>query len=96
MALPQVASRVAWHGGHVLGEVEAAAEVYRDAMSGVDEAKAAVKSALAKVPPARALLAAAIVDAYRAGHRVRDLAPASGYGREQVRRILRKAGIEPE
>jgi len=80
----------------VLGEVEAAAEAYRDAMSAVDEAKAAVKRALGEVPPARDHLHAAIVAAYRAGARVRALAPASGYGREQVRRILRKAGIDPD
>jgi hypothetical protein len=79
-----------------LGEVEAAAEAYRDAMSAVDEAKAAVKRALGEVPPARDHLHAAIVAAYRAGARVRALAPASGYGREQVRRILRKAGIDPD
>jgi len=96
MAYAQVGGHVTWHGGHVLGEVEAAAEAYRDAMSAVDEAKAAVKHALGEVPPARDHLHAAIVAAYRAGARVRALAPASGYGREQVRRILRKAGIDPD
>ncbi|WP_343445213.1 helix-turn-helix domain-containing protein [Micromonospora schwarzwaldensis] len=44
----------------------------------------------------RERLAAAIVTAYRDGQRVGEIARVSGYGREQVRRILRANGVEPE
>ena len=96
MAYAQVRPLLPWQGGHVPKEVEAAAEAYRAAKNGVDRAKAAVKTALAVVPVARARLAKAIVADYERGERIGELARRSGYGREQVRRILRKAGIEPD
>ena len=96
MAYAQVGPHVAWQGGHVPGEVEAAAEAYRAALHAVDQAKAGVKAALSLVPVARAKLAREIVAEYERGVRVADLAARAGYGREQVRRILRAAGVAPD
>ena len=96
MAYVQVGRHVAWHGGHVPDEVEAAAEAYRAALTAVDQAKASVKAALSLVPVARSRLAREIVAEYERGARVTDLAARSGYGREQIRRILRRAGVDPE
>ncbi|MEU4566425.1 hypothetical protein [Micromonospora sp. NPDC023956] len=42
----------------------------------------------------RERLAVAIVTAYRDGTRVGEIAQITGYGREQVRRILRAGGVE--
>jgi len=96
MAYAQVGPHLAWHGGHVPGELEAAKEAYRAALDAVDRAKASVKAALAAVPAARGRLAREIVAEHGRGVRVADLAARSGYGREQVRRILRRAGVEPD
>jgi len=52
--------------------------------------------ARAAVPKARERLAAAIVTAYREGQRVGEIARITGYGREQVRRILRANGVPAE
>lgn len=78
------------------GDLEAATAGYRAALRRVDEAVAAVAEARAGVPAARARLAAAIVEAYRSGERVGAIATVTGYGREQVRRILRAGGVEAE
>jgi hypothetical protein len=50
--------------------------------------------ARANVPVARQRLADAIVAATLAGARQVDVMAASGYSREQVRRILRAAGVD--
>lgn len=81
--------------GHVASDLEAATEAYKAALQRVTDAVAEVAAARAAVPDARARLAVAIVEAYRAGVRVGEIARVSGYGREQVRRILRAAGVEP-
>jgi hypothetical protein len=60
------------------------------------DAKQLVVDARAGVVSARERLAAAIVDAARAGVRQRDICAVTGYSREQVRRICRAAGIEAE
>lgn len=86
----------ACQSGHVTADLEAASDDYRAALQRVADAVAEVAAARAALPAARAKLAAAIVAAHRSGVRVGDLARISGYGREQVRRILRAAGIEPE
>lgn len=78
------------------GDLEPALAAYRAALDAADKAKAAVKAANTVVPVARARLARAIVAEYRDGARVRDLADRTGYGREQIRRILRAAGVEAE
>ncbi|WP_326556017.1 hypothetical protein [Micromonospora sp. NBC_01813] len=79
-----------------MGDLEAAAEAYRAALQRVQDGLAEVASARADVPQVRLRLAAAIVAAYRGGARVGEIARVTGYGREQVRRILRAGGVEPE
>jgi predicted transcriptional regulator len=76
--------------------LEAASEAYQAALGRVTDALAEVAAARAAVPEVRARLADAIVTAYRSGMRVGEIARISGYGREQVRRILRRAGVEPD
>ena len=78
------------------GDLEAAAAAYRAALQRVQDGLAEVASARADVPKVRERLAAAIVTAYRGGQRVGEIARVTGYGREQVRRILRANGVEPE
>jgi DNA-binding phage protein len=62
--------------------LEDAAQTYRHAKDALDQARPA--------------LAAAIVDAARAGTKQADIARISGYTREQVRRICRAAGLQAE
>ncbi|MFC8849457.1 MULTISPECIES: hypothetical protein [unclassified Micromonospora] len=78
------------------GDLEAASEAYRAALQRVQDGLAEVASARADVPKVRERLAAAIVTAYRGGRRVGEVARVAGYGREQVRRILRANGVESE
>lgn len=94
---PQVGPHATCESGHVAGDLEAAAEAYQAARQRVDGAKAEVAAAQAALPEARQRLATAIVARYKAGGqpgRVSEIARVTGYGREQVRRILRAAGIE--
>ncbi|WP_229400968.1 hypothetical protein [Micromonospora okii] len=76
------------------GDLEAASEAYRAALQRVQDGLAEVASARADVPKVRERLAVAIVAAYQNGARVGEIARVAGYGREQVRRILRAAGVE--
>lgn len=85
--------RSAWLSGHVSSDLEAATAAYKAALQRVTDAVDAVGVARADVPAARAQLAEAIVAAYRAGVRVGEVAAITGYGREQVRRILRAGGV---
>jgi predicted transcriptional regulator len=78
----------------VASDLEAAAEAYQAALKRVEDGLAEVAAARADVPKVRARLAAAIVKAYKAGGRVGEIAQVTGYGREQVRRILRAGGVE--
>ncbi|SCL14654.1 hypothetical protein [Micromonospora inyonensis] len=64
------------------------------ALQRVQDGLAEVASARADVPKVRERLALAIVTAYRDGTRVGEIARVTGYGREQVRRILRAGGVE--
>ncbi len=89
-------TRCACQSGHVEGDLEAASEEYRVALQRVQDGLAEVASARADVPKVRERLAAAIVTGYRDGRRVGEIARVTGYGREQVRRILRAGGVEPE
>ncbi|GGM30458.1 MULTISPECIES: helix-turn-helix domain-containing protein [Micromonospora] len=77
-----------------MSELEAASEAYRAARQRVQDGLAEVASARADVPKVRERLAAEIVSAYRDGRRVGEIARVTGYGREQVRRILRAGGVE--
>ena len=74
-------------------DLEAASDAYQAALKRVTDALDEVREARAAVPQVRARLADAIVAAYRSGVRVGEIARVTGYGREQVRRILRKAGV---
>lgn len=64
------------------------------ALQRVQDGLAEVASARTDVPRVRERLAVAIVTAYRDGTRVGEIAQITGYGREQVRRILRAGGVE--
>jgi hypothetical protein len=76
--------------------LEAASEAYQAALKRVADALGEVAAARAAVPEVRARLAGEIVAAYRSGDRVGEIARVSRYGREQVRRILRAAGVEAD
>lgn len=86
----------ACQSGHVTNGLEATSAAYQAALQRVTDAVAEVAAARAALPGVRAELAAAIVNAYRAGVRVGEIARISHYGREQVRRILRAGGVEPD
>jgi DNA invertase Pin-like site-specific DNA recombinase len=64
-------------------------------VSRLKEAAAAYRSAKEALDKARPELAEAIAEAARAGVRQGEIVRATGYTREQVRRICRAAGIEP-
>jgi F0F1-type ATP synthase membrane subunit b/b' len=66
------------------------------AVTQLEEAAAAYRSAKQALDEARPHLAQAIVDAARAGTRQSEIVRVTGYTREQVRRICRAAGIEPK
>jgi hypothetical protein len=77
--------------------LEVATTAYQAALRRRDDAHAELARARADVPVTRQRLARAIVAAYVNDYaRVNDLARATGYGREQVRRILRAAGVDPD
>jgi hypothetical protein len=63
-------------------------------MRDLEKATQAYRKAVAVLDEARPRLAAAIVDAARAGVRQVDIVRITGYTREQVRRILRAGGVE--
>jgi predicted transcriptional regulator len=64
-------------------------------MTTLDEAAAVYRAAKEALEAARPVLAEAIVNAARSGMRQTEIVRASGYTREQVRRICRAAGVEP-
>lgn len=73
---------------------------YRRAERAVDTAEQAaaarLKAAREARTAARLALAEGIVGAWRAGTSQAEIARRTGYSREQVRRILRAAGVEPD
>ncbi|MCY1141716.1 hypothetical protein OWR29_27275 [Actinoplanes sp. Pm04-4] len=77
----------------MLKDLETAARAYADAQAAVVEAQETLAARRADVPEARQRLADTIVAAAQAGVRQRDIVDVTGYSREQVRRILRAAGI---
>lgn len=77
-------------------DLEAAVRAYHAAQAAVVDAEDRLAQARLDVPRARAELAEAIVRAARAGLRQVDIVKVTGYQREQVRRILRKAGVPAE
>lgn len=78
----------------MLDDLEAATLAYADAQTAVTDAQRRVAEARDRVPEARERLAQAIVTATQAGARQVDVIRVTGYSREQVRRILRAAGVE--
>ncbi len=81
-------------------DVDQAASAHRQALARVGTVKATyaqqLREARQSVDAARAALAQAIIEAYRDGARVGELAQRSRYSRETVRVILRTAGVEPD
>jgi DNA invertase Pin-like site-specific DNA recombinase len=59
-------------------------------------AEARVRAAREARAAAREALALGIVEAWRTGTTQADIARRTGYSREQVRRILRKHGVEAD
>jgi hypothetical protein len=82
--------------GHVLDDLEAAMQAYREAREAVVEAERGLVEVKAGVPAARRKVADAIVRAAAAGARQRDIVRITGYNREQVRRITRAGGVEAD
>ena len=78
----------------MLDDLEAAVRAYHSAQQAVVDAERTLADRRAEVPEARARLAEAIVRAARGGARQIDIVKVTGYQREQVRRILRRSGIE--
>jgi hypothetical protein len=75
-------------------------KAYRRAESAVPSveraAAAKVKAAREARTTARLALAEGIVEAWHAGTSQAEIARITGYSREQVRRILRAHGVEPD
>ncbi|WP_412748300.1 hypothetical protein [Krasilnikovia sp. M28-CT-15] len=78
----------------MLKDLETAAQAYADAQGAIAEAQQALSAARDDVRIARQGLADAIVAATLAGARQIDVMKVTGYSREQIRRILRAAGVE--
>lgn len=80
--------------------VAAALRALRAAQAGVTKAEQRARELVAaahdRVDQERDGLHKAIVADYQAGGRVGDLAKRSEYNRETIRRILRRAGVEPD
>lgn len=94
--------RVTWHhpivrhDPVVLDEIDAARAQLAAAMDSVEVARQGVRDAQTAVRSRRGELHATIVAALRAGQRVNAVAGAAGLTREQVRRIARAGGVEPD
>lgn len=80
----------------MLDEIDSAREELAAAVAGVETARQAVRDAQDTVRARRTALHAVIVKALKAGQRVNAVAGAAGLTREQVRRIARAGGVEPE
>ncbi len=83
-----------------MGPLADAVKAYRAAERAVERAEAAaearVKAAKDARTAARLELAAAIVEARKAGVRPIDLQEQTGYSRERIRTILREGGVEAD
>lgn len=84
------------HDAHVLDEINAARTQLAAAVDAVDVARQGVRDAQTAVRARRVELHATIVAALRAGQRVNAVAGAAGLTREQIRRIARAGGVEPD
>lgn len=94
--------RVRWHhpivvhDPGVLDDIDAARERLAAAVDAVEVARRSVREAQDDVRARRSELHASIVAALRAGQRVTAVAGAAGLTREQVRRVARAGGVEPD
>lgn len=79
-----------------LHEIDQARQALDQAHAGVEAARQAVRDAQDEVRARRRELHAAIVQALREGVRVGAAAAMADLTREQVRRIARAGGIEPD
>lgn len=83
-----------------MGQLDDAVKAFRSAERALAraeaDAEARVKAAREQRTEARLRLAAAIVEARRAGVRPIDLEKVTGYSRERVRTILREGGVEAD
>jgi hypothetical protein len=80
----------------VLDEIDAARARLAASVDAVAAAREAVRDAQEAVRSRRGDLHAVIVKALLAGQRVNAVAGAAGLTREQVRRIARAGGVEPD
>jgi DNA-binding CsgD family transcriptional regulator len=83
-----------------VGQLDEAVNTYENAREAIATAQAEaariVAQARADAEQRRLQLAEAIVAAYLAGMRQVEIIRRTGYSREQVRTILRRAGVEAE
>lgn len=94
--------RVTWHhplvrhDPLVLDDIDAARERLAAAVDAVEAARRGVQEAQNDVRARRSELHGTIVAALKAGQRVTAVAGAAGLTREQVRRVARAGGVEPD
>jgi hypothetical protein len=79
-----------------LDDIDTARRALDQAVADVETARQAVRLSQDAVRARRADLHTAIVEALSAGARVNAVAGAAGLTREQIRRVARAGGIEPE
>jgi hypothetical protein len=83
-----------------VAKLDTAVQAHRAALAGLESAKeaavASVLKARERVAPTRTALAQAIVEATVAGMRQNEIVKITGYSHEQVRTIVRAAGIEAD
>lgn len=83
-----------------MGQLEADARAYAAANAAVGTAQRAAAARVAdarrKATLAREALHRTICDAAVGGMRPTEIAARSGYSREQVRKILRAGGVDPD
>lgn len=77
-------------------DLATAAAAYRAAQQALEDAKALVDIRRTQFREARGDLSAAVVEAGRAGARVRDLVAETKLSREWIRQLLRAAGVDPQ
>jgi hypothetical protein len=88
-----------WHH-RFMANLDAAAREYREAVAGVETAKATARRVVAEAQQTlatkRTSLAVALADEARRGTRMRDLVAKTGLSREWIRVTLRNQGVESD
>jgi hypothetical protein len=77
-------------------DLPSATEEYRAAQRAVEDAKAQVRASQQRLRDARSELGVAIVAAYLAGMRMRDLVEETQLSREWIRQLLRANGVQAD